>query len=598
MSSKKSRSRMKSLLGKPIKNYNSLAQQGNVGGGASTSRRAISTNKNHLKAKNVETLSTNTSREYPQSTGGKTKKSVKFQMPGKNEEWQSAERSRIFNEKVHEERELLRMRTRQQPMIAAIDIRGKYNVKTFLFNALAHTFYFLIKGTTQESVMHWKGFLFKADPIQNIATVIIRPFPGRCEDHVRLDEIMNKHRLWMKHYITLPYAFELINPNTDENLYLIEPIQKPTSIRNINEEYIFMRDNEIASIHFVGVSWLNDEKTRCWLIFPNTSRLIERLKLTTRPIVPYIICEKTLSNSMTIAKEHERIFDHETIQNNPSLRDIETFIWINNYHEIMKICENPGIRYMNFAPDPDRCPEIKEMNNVLDYLGAVYNKDYNDDIGLIHSFYEKQVLFMPNLMELKRLPNCKFRGYGVNPQTRESSNFVEFFPQGGFLTVTTAVFVKEQEVISRVLAVMKHQNKIYNDSKWELVLNENILGYLAHVATSMETQCLNAKIAYLDLVMHAKANKVRYFTEQEIFKITMEIDEPPTMLLSLHRTMIRIHTMYWKERRHFILIYDSSEDKSNLVPLNGVEQMTLEEFENQFGDHSATESGPTAMQLE
>ncbi|CAG8699610.1 7371_t:CDS:10, partial [Acaulospora colombiana] len=399
-------------------------------------------------------------------TEGRKNRSVKFQLLDRNEEWHSKERSEIFNEKVHEERRKLKMKLQQ--LMVETDTGG---LTVFT------------KGTAdaaQGSTFQWKGSLCKADPIQNIATVNIKPFPGRRE-------VMSNDRVWMKSYITLSYAWEIIDPDLKVNLYVVEPIKKATSVRNISEEYVFMKDNEI-----VGVIWLNAEKTSCWFVFPTTNKLAERLKLVERPNVPYVIYEKILPDNAIVAREHEGIFNDEIIQNNPSLLNIEASIYINNYHKIMEICKSPGVRYMNFAPDPDECSEVKDMINIMDYLGAVHNKDYNDDIELVlasvHCLYEKQLLFMENLSNLKRLPNCKFREYGVNPKSRESHNFEEFFPQGGILTVTTAVFIKEQEVISRILAVMKHQNKVHDGSRWELVLNENILEYLTYVVNSMETR--------------------------------------------------------------------------------------------------------------
>ncbi|RHZ74125.1 hypothetical protein Glove_227g98 [Diversispora epigaea] len=496
----------------------------------------------------------------------KARKSVQFSLP---DESQSNERSEAFNEKVKEERRKLKMNKELQLQHAMSAMN--------------------VNDTVQETALEWKGSLVKADPIQNIATVIMKPFPGRCNNLVKFNEIKEKNKdyLWMKDHIKLPYALELINEQ--ESLFIINPVKKPLTLRNVNAEYVYMKENDI-----VGIIWLNDENTSCWLVFPTNDKIVERLKLSKRPKVPYILYEKTLPCNIM----RNIITDKETIQNVSLNWNVETFIYIYNCHDILEIFKNPGIKYMDFSPDPNDCFEVKDMRNTIQYLGAILCEDYNDEIELvlastiflhcyiiIHYLFGKQVLFIPNLINLKRLPNCKFFEYGTNPKSQNSFTLEEYFPQGGYVTATTAVLINEQDAIDRIFAIMNYQSYKHNGAKWELVLNENILEYLAYVATnSTEHNQYYAKIAYLDLIMHAKANKIRYFSSREIFKTNLKTTEPPTMLLSTHRTMIRVHTMNWKKCRHFILIYDSSEDLSMRVPIDGVELLTLEGFESQFGE--------------
>ncbi|CAG8798059.1 11739_t:CDS:2, partial [Dentiscutata erythropus] len=269
----------------------------------------------------------------------KTGKSVKFSLP---DESQSIERSKAFNEKVKEERRKLKMNKELQ----------------------------LQQVMSALNVNEWKGSLVKADPIQNIATVIVKPFPGR----------------------------------------------------------------------------------------------FQRLKLSKRPRVPYILYEKTFPcNIMS-----NIIIDNETIQNVPLNWNVGTFIYIYNCHDILKIFKNPGIKYMDFSPDSNDCFEVKDMRNIIQHLGAILYEDYNDEIELIHYLFGKQVLFIPNLINLKRLPNCKFFGYGIDPKSQNSFTLEEYFPQGGYVTATTSVLINEQDAIDRILAIMNYQSYKHNGAKWEL----------------------------------------------------------------------------------------------------------------------------------
>ncbi|CAG8802662.1 2706_t:CDS:2, partial [Dentiscutata erythropus] len=153
----------------------------------------------------------------------------------------------------------------------------------------------------------------------------------------------------------------------------------------------------------------------------------------------------------------------------------------------------------------------------------------------IHYLFEKQIYWIPNLMKLKRLPNCKFFGFGTNPNNIKSWNLEEFFKQGGFVTATAPLFARGENVIFRILTVMNHQKQLYKDAFWEFLLSKNTT------------------------------------------------DSPPSFLLSLHRTMMRVHSQQWKKYRHFIVLYDESEDLNQDLPIEGVELMTLKEFEKDFG---------------
>ncbi|RIB25418.1 hypothetical protein C2G38_2138776 [Gigaspora rosea] len=449
-----------------------------------------------------------------------------------------------------------------------------------------------INDAQHQANMEWKGSLIKGSLVQFIATVILKPLPGHCPDFSLFNEISNRQNLRIEHCIRLSDAMKIVTPNALG--FITEPANILKSKYNMRKEYMFMKENNI-----VGVIWLNKDKQRCLLAFAISNEICRFLQLRHKPNVPLILLEKTLLSqpSSSETSKYQKLFPRQMLDNNLDLQICEIYLNYMEYFRLLEICKNPGVKILLFVPDPKQVTveggqvimkenlEVVEMEHALNCLGAVCVNTYSDDIQyvLIHYLFEKQIYWIPNLIKLKRLPNCKFVGFGTNPNNIKFWNLDEFFKQGGFVTATAPLFVKGENVVFRILTVMNHQKQLYKDASWEFLLSKNVLDALDRCCRLRSINSHNARLAYYSLIAKINMKKIRYFNPDEIFKYNNSTDSPPSFLLSLHRIMMRVHSQQWKKYRHFIVLYDESEDLSQDLPIEGVELMTLREFEKDFG---------------
>ncbi|KAF0441108.1 hypothetical protein F8M41_003954 [Gigaspora margarita] len=425
-----------------------------------------------------------------------------------------------------------------------------------------------INDAQHQANMEWKGSLIKGSLVQFIATVILKPLPGHCPDFSLFNEISNRQNLRIEHCIRLSDAMKIVTPNALG--FIAEPANILKSKYNMRKEYMFMKENNI-----VGVIWLNKDKQRCLLAFAISNDICRFLQLRHKPNVPLILLEKTLLSQPTSSEisKYQKLFPRQMMDNNLDLQICEIYLNYMEYFRLLEICKNPGVKILLFVPDPKQVTveggqvimkenlEVVEMEHALNCLGAVCVNTYSDDIQyvLIHYLFEKQIYWIPNLIKLKRLPNC------------------------GFVTATAPLFVKGENVVFRILTVMNHQKQLYKDASWEFLLSKNVLDALDRCCRLRSINSHNARLAYYSLIAKINMKKIRYFNPDEIFKYNNSTDSPPSFLLSLHRTMMRVHSQQWKKYRHFIVLYDESEDLSQNLPIEGVELMTLREFEKDFG---------------
>ncbi|CAG8719667.1 816_t:CDS:10, partial [Gigaspora rosea] len=336
-----------------------------------------------------------------------------------------------------------------------------------------------------------------------------------------------KGSLIKEHCIRLSDAMKIVTPNALG--FITEPANILKSKYNMRKEYMFMKENNI-----VGVIWLNKDKQRCLLAFAISNEICRFLQLRHKPNVPLILLEKTLLSqpSSSETSKYQKLFPRQMLDNNLDLQICEIYLNYMEYFRLLEICKNPGVKILLFVPDPKQVTveggqvimkenlEVVEMEHALNCLGAVCVNTYSDDIQyvLIHYLFEKQIYWIPNLIKLKRLPNCKFVGFGTNPNNIKFWNLDEFFKQGGFVTATAPLFVKGENVVFRILTVMNHQKQLYKDASWEFLLSKNVLDALDRCCRLRSINSHNARLAYYSLIAKINMKKIRYFNPDEIFK--------------------------------------------------------------------------------
>ncbi|RHZ62379.1 hypothetical protein Glove_340g24 [Diversispora epigaea] len=422
------------------------------------------------------------------------------------------------------------------------------------------------KNRFSESSMKitWKGNLVKGKNKLSIGNIIVNPF-SQHSDSLSLQDIIE---------------------NLKTSIFLFESCEEISqSLSNLNAEKNFMEWNDIVGVIMI------DKNHSCLLIFPNTKKIHQKLEKLGLDFPsnddqlnnkPFFAIHKMISTAI-----YQNILDKNEFETSKNLKDLnlfnDGFSNISMYHDkLLELCANNKPKFINFSPEINF--EKDEIINVMENLGAKYQTHYSEDVEmvLIHVLYEKQINFMPYLMNLKDLTECIFVLYKPND--------VEVILQhGGFVTITTLAFSTETDVIERIINVFNHQTKLYPNSKWEIVLNPYIKEYLAQTSNLQNIYKQNAKLSYLAILLCKEKKYIRYFRPKEfprIFnssKFITTLDAPPSMIKSLHFIMIKMHQNNWKTHRHYVVICADNEKEMDPVPIEGVLRLNLREFEMKFG---------------
>ncbi|CAG8435171.1 2364_t:CDS:10 [Diversispora eburnea] len=373
-------------------------------------------------------------------------------------------------------------------------------------------------------------------------------------------------------------------------IFLFESCEEeiPQSLSNLNAEKNFMEWNDIVGVIMI------DKNHSCLLIFPNTKKIQQKLEklgldfsLNDEQLnnKPFFAIHKIISTAI-----YQNILDTNEFETSKNLKDLNLFNNgfpnISMYHDkLLELCANNKPKFINFSPKINF--EKDEIINVMENLGAKYQTHYSEDVKmvLIHVLYEKQINFMPYLMNLKDLTECIFVLY--KPKDVEV-----ILQHGGFVTITTLAFSTEKDVIERVINLFNHQTKLYPNSRWEIVLNPYIKEYLAQTSNLQNIYKQNAKLSYLTILLCKEKKYIRYFRPKEfprIFnssKFITTLNTPPSMIKSLHFTMIKMHQNNWKTHRHYVVICADNEKEMDPVPIEGVLRLNLREFEMKFGSNN------------
>ncbi|CAI2165850.1 14795_t:CDS:10 [Funneliformis geosporum] len=439
-------------------------------------------------------------------------------------------------------------------------------------------------GGSPIKYIKWTGNIIKGSLVLFVASVNVTPFPGRCNNISTLKKIADENvpKLCIQHSLPLSYALNLIKDKDYSKcpMFEIKPLQISKSRRNILVERTIMMRSKIA-----GVIWIEEYKS-AWIIFPYHEKICSILSLPDKKelrlfavsiFIPSIYDSITL-NSITLNNEISKctILPYEKFSVKEIIK-IKIFLHQTEYYsDLREICRG-RIHFTYFGNK--EFSEVQELLLAMKILGAIHEENYNENISLVlvHVFFLRQLLFMRNFMDFKRLPNCRFLLFGVDLKgSPEPICFKEHLPNGGMISATTFTFLQEEQVSNRIINVIDHQ-----DNPWDYLLYMNVMDNLADIGQNQNNQC--ALQAWYEAMTAIGMKKARYIRREEMFMPEKVPEEPPPMISSLARTMLRIHTMYASERRHFILIRHPKEEEFSNVSIPGVWKMSLQEFEQNFG---------------
>lgn len=148
-------------------------------------------------------------------------------------------------------------------------------------------------------------------------------------------------------------------------------------------------------------------------------------------------------------------------------------------------------------------------------------------------------------MKLKDLANCKFIGYGDDYRPSDSSVNLEEW----FLQVIICKIVEDN-----------------------LVKNFDAF------------RCRQSLIALRMIRLNLKDGTSRYFEADEFFYPKEKLKNMSIIqILNCH--MMKLHHKHWKKKRHFIIICEPEEKYKDIIPVPGVDRLTLKEFELKFGSN-------------
>ncbi|CAG8493353.1 13173_t:CDS:10 [Dentiscutata heterogama] len=189
--------------------------------------------------------------------------------------------------------------------------------------------------------------------------------------------------------------------------------------------------------------------------------------------------------------------------------------------------------------------------------------------------------YIPHLMNLKDLPNCKFIGYGDGCWPPDSSvNLEEWFLHGGFITLTAQTFNKQDHIFDRLHKVFQYQSALNVSSTWKVVICKNVEDNLAK--NFEKFRCRQSLISSRMIQLSLKEGSSRYFETDELFYPKKKLNSM-SIIKSLSFHMIKLHNKHWKKKRHFIIICEPEEKYNDIISVPGVDRLTLKEFELKFG---------------
>ncbi|CAG8681101.1 6616_t:CDS:2, partial [Scutellospora calospora] len=257
----------------------------------------------------------------------------------------------------------------------------------------------------------WIGRFEKGQSKKLLATVLLKPYSGHYHDASSILKTIGR-TLWMRHFIPLSYAKELILP--------VDNIMPQFTIEAIYDKDISKIYIECSLMEWsekVGIVW-NETMTSFYMILPNSESICLKIGCLTRPTAPFFAISKNLSHFPP--KLHfEKTLEYKQIFNNEQLMldgfmEAESFLNLMRYYKLVEWFKN-NPKFMDFSIEDNF--ERSEFLNAAKCLGGILSKEFCVDIEyvFIHTKSVSKFNYIPYLMKLKDLPNCKFIAYGSDP---------------------------------------------------------------------------------------------------------------------------------------------------------------------------------------
>ncbi|CAG8797935.1 7229_t:CDS:2, partial [Racocetra persica] len=234
--------------------------------------------------------------------------------------------------------------------------------------------------------------------------------------------------------------------------------------------------------------------------------------------------------------------------------EAENFINLMGYHKLVEWFKCKP-KFMDFSTENNL--ERYEFLNSAKCLGGIHLKEFSDEIRyvFIQARQEPQYNFIPHLMKLKDLPNCKFIGYGSSCwPSGPSIDLEEWFLHGGFVTITYETFNAQSHIFDRLYNVFQYQSTLHVSSTWKVVIYKNVEDNL--IKNFEAFHCRQSLISLRTIRLSLKDGTSQYFEADELF---------------------------CQKERHFIIICEPDEKHHDIIPVPGVDRLTLQEFELKFG---------------
>ncbi|RIB04845.1 hypothetical protein C2G38_646948 [Gigaspora rosea] len=379
----------------------------------------------------------------------------------------------------------------------------------------------------------------------------------------------------MKDHLPQPFAEKIVNPSnfTMSSIYTMNDLEYTSddSRKRIEMESNIMKWNEI-----VGVIWLDKQKKACFLVFPNSQRTCITLKISPRPKEKFIVIFKTI-NSVEPFSLHSyyRPLPCPTVKDEIAY-PIKMVICANKYNELPEMCKTRP--YIGIYGN-EKIFEVQEMTTAVKALGGIHDRGFesnNIDYVLVHLDKINQINYLPRLIELKHV-KCKFLQFGWDSMFPDTK-FKEIFPQGGIVTVTPKVlYYREMNYLDRIWAV-KNLQKITHNAVWNIHIHPNMVKCLENIAK--QKRCKRAVESSIHLKSLYNLGRFDYFDGNEF-----SISQDDVSVHSLYNIMLRMHKIYARYFRHFVIVQDESEVNESNIQIPGVERMTFSEFRSIFGSH-------------
>lgn len=221
----------------------------------------------------------------------------------------------------------------------------------------------------------WIGSLEKGPNKKFLATVLLKPYSEHCHDVSSLFKIIGK-TLWIRHFIPISYAKELIRPvDSNASLFTVEATHD-NDISSLYIECALMEWSEKA-----GIIWIDETMSSFYILFPNSNHICLNFGCSTRPTASFFVISKNLQpfQSLQQKSEYTHLFTDKQLMSD-GFMEAENFINLMRYHQLIEWFKSKP-KFMEFSAEDNL--ERREFLNSAKCLGGIHLKEFHDDIEYV-----------------------------------------------------------------------------------------------------------------------------------------------------------------------------------------------------------------------